>query len=950
MKKLTYKRLLFWAPLAVSVIAISTFAAWIFVDDYQKKHEKPVITSHTQPAKFTSGSVRVDNRRQANEKLGKPLKAAPHQSIEFISEPTKINNPANAVVVTWAQSGSDGASLQVRTKNGASWSEWAPIAALDGGKDGSGNSDQASSIVLARNINDVQIKVTLQGGVTGSSSIDLSGSEITAIDSRKGPSSEKTLKDKLFDALPSTKEAAAIRSEGPQVISRAQWGSPEPTWSTWQPEYAPLTRAIVHHTATTESSDSYADVRAIWQYHARALGWGDIGYNYIVDSSGRVFEGRYSDRNHTAQNNVDVIGGHAYGNNTGTTGISIIGNYDTRQPTQASLNAVSEMVGYKLASYGIDPRGNGPSGEAVVGHFQVYSTSCPGANVRSRLGDIKNLASGPFAYYKNFIDYDYSHVYQKVTRDGVVVNSDTRLNPGDNVILSVGLKNTGTQTWTNSGATPVRLATDRPMDRASSLYHPSWPGPNRTSTFTSKVDPRTGILTPVNAIQPGEVGVFTFPITVPSYNSPEVNSVIKPIEYFRPVRDGVTWFPRDIGMYPPLTVNTYNWQWLGQGIYTDDSMKESAPSQLLPNTRYYMTMRLKNTGSIPWEKSSMHLGTSWPRDRDSRFFDTTWLDAHRPAELNEASVQPGETGTFKFWVKTPDTASDIATKEYFQPVVEGRTWLADRGVYWDMNVRRNEYNWQWLGQGIYTDDSMRTSAPQKLLPDTRYYLTLNIKNTGTTPLRKDSTLALGTSTPLDRVSSFADSTWLGKNRAARIYEDVIQPGQTGSFRFWIKTPSPSNDLQTREYFRPVVDGVAWLNDYGVYYDLAVTRYYFDWSPQSQALYTDDTASTAVTTAQANQRYYSIVTVKNTGTATWDPSRVRLGTASPNDRTSRIYDSSWLGQNRITANVTTVKPGETARYGFWIQIPSTGIPPAEYFNLVAENITWLPDKNFSLQIR
>ena len=84
--------------------------------------------------------------------------------------------------------------------------------------------------------------------------------------------------------------------------------------------------AIVHHTAGSNSytaGQSAAIVRAIEIYHVKGNGWNDIGYNFLVDKYGQIFEGRYGGMTRA------VIGAHAMGFNAGSTGVALIGNYSS---------------------------------------------------------------------------------------------------------------------------------------------------------------------------------------------------------------------------------------------------------------------------------------------------------------------------------------------------------------------------------------------------------------------------------------------------------------------------------------------------------------------------------------------------------------------------------------------------------------------------------------------
>ena len=193
----------------------------------------------------------------------------------------------------------------------------------------------------------------------------------------------------------------------PPVYSRAQWGADEGI-RTWGPEYAATIRAAtLHHTADTNNytADQVpAMMRSIYRYHTVSRGWGDIGYNVIADRYGRLWEGRYGGLAST------VIGAHSGGFNTGTFGVSMLGNYDVAPTTPAMVDAVAAVIAWKLGLYGVDPRGTvtltssggGTSRYAagqkvtlptVFGHRQVGSTSCPGQYGYAQLATIRDRAA-----------------------------------------------------------------------------------------------------------------------------------------------------------------------------------------------------------------------------------------------------------------------------------------------------------------------------------------------------------------------------------------------------------------------------------------------------------------------------------------------------------------------------------------------------------------------------
>jgi flagellar hook assembly protein FlgD len=190
------------------------------------------------------------------------------------------------------------------------------------------------------------------------------------------------------------------RAGQPAIIRRNQWGADESIVRA-PPYYAARVRfAVVHHTAGTNSytaAQSAAIVRGIQRYHVLANGWNDIGYNFLVDKYGQVFEGRGGgiDRN--------VVGAHAQGFNTGSTGVSLLGTYSSSRSTAAARSALVRLLAWRLDVAHVDPlsrltwitAGNPeyPAGtpvrlRAVSGHRDTGPTSCPGTALYGQLPGI----------------------------------------------------------------------------------------------------------------------------------------------------------------------------------------------------------------------------------------------------------------------------------------------------------------------------------------------------------------------------------------------------------------------------------------------------------------------------------------------------------------------------------------------------------------------------------
>ncbi len=203
------------------------------------------------------------------------------------------------------------------------------------------------------------------------------------------------------------------RASQPAIITRGQWGADE-SIVRGPPYYASRVRfAVVHHTAGTNSytaAQSAAIVRGIQRYHVQANGWNDIGYNFLIDKYGQVFEGRGGgiDQN--------VVGAHAQGFNTGSTGVSMLGTYSSSTISSAARSALVRLLAWRLDVAHVDPKGaltwiSGgnpvyPAGtpvklRTVAGHRDTGPTSCPGNALYAQLPGIRRSVAalgGPKLY------------------------------------------------------------------------------------------------------------------------------------------------------------------------------------------------------------------------------------------------------------------------------------------------------------------------------------------------------------------------------------------------------------------------------------------------------------------------------------------------------------------------------------------------------------------------
>ncbi|WP_435211494.1 FG-GAP-like repeat-containing protein [Streptomyces sp. bgisy034] len=204
----------------------------------------------------------------------------------------------------------------------------------------------------------------------------------------------------------------------PPITTRAQWGADESRVED-PPTYLDKVQAVfVHHTVGSNSyscAQSASLVRGIMAYHTDVNGWNDLGYNFLVDKCGQVFEGR------AGGTDLPVMGAHTYGFNSYSAGIAILGDFQgdaangiaPARPTRATLESVARVAAWKLGQYGVSPTGKvtltaaGDTGvwnegeeatlNTISGHRDGYATECPGDAMYAKLAEIRRYAASPGA-------------------------------------------------------------------------------------------------------------------------------------------------------------------------------------------------------------------------------------------------------------------------------------------------------------------------------------------------------------------------------------------------------------------------------------------------------------------------------------------------------------------------------------------------------------------------
>jgi len=280
-----------------------------------------------------------------------------------------------AVGSAWQANAPAGTGFRIElrsSQDGATWSDWVTVPPMDAEREES-LIDFGELVYLRGPYAQYRITLTSdQAGVVPT----LRAIRVAFIDSRSGPT-----------ALEAQAVAVAVVPAGePVIIPRFAWGADESLFD-WPPEYRAPRKFIIHHTVTpNDDLDPAATVRAIYYYHAVTRGWGDIGYNYLIDSQGRIYEGR--------RGGEGVVGGHAKQYAWGSIGVSLIGNYDEADVSAPMESSLVELLAWKGNLHFIDPLGYGffidqymPN---IVGHRDLSPTACPGRFAHARLPIVRD--------------------------------------------------------------------------------------------------------------------------------------------------------------------------------------------------------------------------------------------------------------------------------------------------------------------------------------------------------------------------------------------------------------------------------------------------------------------------------------------------------------------------------------------------------------------------------
>ncbi|MEF9478830.1 N-acetylmuramoyl-L-alanine amidase [Chryseobacterium sp. 1B4] len=198
---------------------------------------------------------------------------------------------------------------------------------------------------------------------------------------------------KYFDT-PKNEYKTVACPEFPSIITRNDWCGGSAPCSSVNTPYSVVnivpTHVVIHHGGTPDTYTNGANiVRSYWNYHVNTLGWSDIGYNYLLDKEGNLYQGRYNPNMPT----TDVRGAHAIHYNSKAIGVCFLGHSDFTISTSAQLNKLYSLLGWWFKYKGFDPTSSASILNTIrpriMGHRDVGTTICPGNDLYSRLDTIR---------------------------------------------------------------------------------------------------------------------------------------------------------------------------------------------------------------------------------------------------------------------------------------------------------------------------------------------------------------------------------------------------------------------------------------------------------------------------------------------------------------------------------------------------------------------------------
>ncbi|MFH1030203.1 MAG: N-acetylmuramoyl-L-alanine amidase [bacterium] len=618
----------------------------------------------------------------------------------------------------------------------------------------------------------------------------------------------------------------SVSAEMPKlkIIPRAGWGADEVlrfknNEPVWTEEYADIKKIIIHHTAGSTGADNPMNtINAVYKWHARNMKWGDVGYNYLIDPSGAIYEGRYG--------GDGVIGAHAYddsreiGWNSGTIGISILGTYGgwVSEPKQGyylenpkiypagrvknerlqngkwqiyledglspqAEDSLTSLLAVKSLDFGFKPSGtsdfNNKDLPNIVGHRDVDYTACPGDILYNQMSSLRQRAQ------KKYDEIVASGIEQKATLAGVEIltsegaipqsrfqNEDIEVSLKKNETKEIILKfrNDGDLTWHNYTEDKIILA---------------------DAGIKNKIAALDGVRLAVNANErelENESTLMNYQLVEPNVKSGEIGTfkVITAYPKDRLIDEkNLVLAMQDKGWFSGTDVHI-----AASAIdlsYKGEVLSQNLPVAIFENTKGEAVVKFKNTGVKAWykEKGDAETGSmiylkilDKTTGGKNKFYDKSWDGEMGLIKPEESEIMPGNFATFKF-------KYNILEPGFYRTQFTVMRKALELENSPEMEIMGSNYDTLTRVDSPIQAELVEAKVPSAMLNIWTSKAELKIKNTGIAPWETKD-FAFKVINPDGSESPFKDASW--KNGVVAKLPVKIMPGQMAIISVKLKAP------------------------------------------------------------------------------------------------------------------------------------------------------------------
>ena len=363
----------------------------------------------TQPVKPDVVEVEVDGVDQEGLDAVTPSsreQRIARRELAALSAPEPVTGYAT-VGVTWEPGNvvnDEDIAISVRTIAEGTWSDWEDVEYHDDHGPDLENTEGSTirpgtDPIVVGDVDEVQVKAVTTSGEAPAdmemSVVDPGSSTATEVEQPAIDTASSAKPDADASLASSDISLSAARAAKPKIYSRAQWGADERMRDKGSLRYGTIKAGFVHHTVNANGYSSAqvpSLIRGIYAYHTQSRGWSDVGYNFIVDRFGRIWEGRYGGVSRP------VVGAHTLSYNDYSFAMSALGNFDTAHPPAAMLRAYGRLFAWKLSLHRVkaadkSQRVGSGTFRAISGHRDAGATACPGRHLYAKLPRIRDLAT-----------------------------------------------------------------------------------------------------------------------------------------------------------------------------------------------------------------------------------------------------------------------------------------------------------------------------------------------------------------------------------------------------------------------------------------------------------------------------------------------------------------------------------------------------------------------------